>query len=1276
MKTRRLTSINATCCVLGLWLSAGALQGATPLPVFIPPLVLPPPPPPPAIGSTFAPTTLGVPNAVPAPIASLHVVDIGRLGLGLWFASDPRYIFDGIGGDYIQFRLSLNFVPAIGQGNWRLYLVFGANPWGYPPPLFIRMGPADPFYTTVELNFPSVPTGSYAYHVVLTDAAGTVIDVLDPHLVFGAGSGPTTEVLTRVNFAHDYGLGIPPPPENAVFDTPDPADVFGSATPIDLPSPANFGNSLVRDNVELGLVPGDRIDALDRPGYAFLTELGVVPSPRLYFSVRQGAQGEPGSAVHDEAPFNQADVYVTTCNFTNRLSVTETQLGLLEDAVGDDGVHGLWFPEFGESECLLFSLAPGSPTLSIFEASPADIFVVTPGPFASPDVAFSATDLGLNPATDNVDALVVLSSSLTNCGLGGDAEVLFSVKAGAVGLPRSAVAQAAAAGSVGAFVFSSTGAGDNKIYCTPDQLGLLATDDVDALEYREDSILPCDEPGAIEPPVGPSGYVGTVRLSRHGRLIEGAPQQPSRLEIRLACGGAVERSFLLNFAGTPSGEGDSAAELRDLAAALRTTTCPCDGRPLFSSVHGPCPEVRDDAELFAVLAPDSPCRLTSLVWEGPEGRGTKDAALVPFLGGALTAAEGRLRVYGGATQTREPAQFILRLPGQESIVADALPGETPGDLVATLAQELARRGYDASASAAELVLHRDPSGRAVTSVEEFGLAEGSSDLGWTTAVELDTKLERFVYGQQLGLPGVPTHAASGDLDGDGDVDLAVAVETGPLVLLKNQGNATFSEHALLAGLLGPVHVAIDDLNGDARTDLVVALAAESAIAVFPNQGGGVFGTPTRYEVRSAQGRPLTPSAVATGDHDRDGDIDLAVGTYENDTVVLFRNDLRRGVLTAGGQVVATRGEPQNGGLRLAAADLDRDGSLDLAVVHPGRPSLAVLKLDREGNFEVAGEHAVGQSPRSLAVADLDGDGYLDLITANTNSHDLSVLRNDRRGSFLGAQILRFPRNGSPQSVDAADLDGDGDEDLVVANSFTSDAAVFLNDAAGRLVLARSIEIPLNPELIAAADLNGDGAPDLVTVSRNARSLQVLRNQDPTAPSADVTPPVIQCPDPIAAECAGSEGAVVEFEVEASDNSGLAPAVTCAPPSGSVFPLGTTVVACAATDAAGNRSECGFEVTVRCGIGQSPGDCNQDGSVDLSDAICLFGYLFRGRPPTLPCADAASVLLMDWNGDGQIDISDGIALLTYFFRGGADHATGLGSLVCWPIVGCPGVCFLD
>ena len=91
-----------------------------------------------------------------------------------------------------------------------------------------------------------------------------------------------------------------------------------------------------------------------------------------------------------------------------------------------------------------------------------------------------------------------------------------------------------------------------------------------------------------------------------------------------------------------------------------------------------------------------------------------------------------------------------------------------------------------------------------------------------------------------------------------------------------------------------------------------------------------------------------------------------------------------------------------------------------------------------------------------------------------------------------------------------------------------------------------------------------------------------------------------------------------------------------------------------------------------GGSQLPADCNQDGTLDLSDGVCLLTFLFLGTIPRLPCgdgsaADPANVTLLDSNGDAMLDLSDAVRVLGYLFVGTPPPVLGTS---CTPIVGCP------
>jgi hypothetical protein len=91
--------------------------------------------------------------------------------------------------------------------------------------------------------------------------------------------------------------------------------------------------------------------------------------------------------------------------------------------------------------------------------------------------------------------------------------------------------------------------------------------------------------------------------------------------------------------------------------------------------------------------------------------------------------------------------------------------------------------------------------------------------------------------------------------------------------------------------------------------------------------------------------------------------------------------------------------------------------------------------------------------------------------------------------------------------------------------------------------------------------------------------------------------------------------------------------------------------------------------------QVPNDCNQDGKLDIGDAICLLGHLFQGQPSELPCAggtvdDRGNVALLDCDGNQRVDLTDAICVLAWLFQGGQEP---IGGRECKETEGCPSAC---
>jgi hypothetical protein len=125
----------------------------------------------------------------------------------------------------------------------------------------------------------------------------------------------------------------------------------------------------------------------------------------------------------------------------------------------------------------------------------------------------------------------------------------------------------------------------------------------------------------------------------------------------------------------------------------------------------------------------------------------------------------------------------------------------------------------------------------------------------------------------------------------------------------------------------------------------------------------------------------------------------------------------------------------------------------------------------------------------LAQADLDGNGQLDVVTANYSSSTVSVLRNSGDGSFQPA--VHYTTGSNAIAVAVGDLNGDGRPDLVTANYGAHTVSVLLQNADGTFATKVDYSVGSRPRGVILADLNGDGHPDVVTANENGNSVSVL-----------------------------------------------------------------------------------------------------------------------------------------------------------------------------------------
>ncbi len=233
--------------------------------------------------------------------------------------------------------------------------------------------------------------------------------------------------------------------------------------------------------------------------------------------------------------------------------------------------------------------------------------------------------------------------------------------------------------------------------------------------------------------------------------------------------------------------------------------------------------------------------------------------------------------------------------------------------------------------------------------------------------------------------------------------------------------------------------------------------------------------------------------VASADFDGDGDLDLAVGSPAQVDILL--ND-GTGAFTTGSPILS-------GSLGLlqpwtvTAGDFNNDGFPDLAVTGTGGSSAVYILLNNAngtGTFTVSSNYVTGIGQCwHLTSADIDGDGDLDLLVANTTGTTVNILLNNGAGTFTAGANLTPTFGSNPRCVAVADFDNDGDLDLAVGN-ITNYVNIWLNNGNGTFTAAPDITTGLSsPVFVAAGDLNADGAVDLAIVNAGSTTVSVFTN---------------------------------------------------------------------------------------------------------------------------------------------------------------------------------------
>ena len=282
-----------------------------------------------------------------------------------------------------------------------------------------------------------------------------------------------------------------------------------------------------------------------------------------------------------------------------------------------------------------------------------------------------------------------------------------------------------------------------------------------------------------------------------------------------------------------------------------------------------------------------------------------------------------------------------------------------------------------------------------------------------------------------------------------------------------------------------------DINGDGKPDLIEANETNQ-VAVFINttQPGDTvpsFAAPVYFNAGGAV------SMVVATDVNGDNLPDLLAIDSDNNAVDVLINT----TIPGDTNVTFSNFQGFQGGNNvnwIAAGDLNGDGMADIVAVNNIDNTISVYintmaQGDTTPSFALQQVFTAGNVPNSVVIADINGDGNADVVIGNDGDSYISVLLNTTPNlsttvSFAPEQT--FATGSVPMAVVAADVDGDGRLDIIAGNNQDSTVSVLMNTTAAQSSTAsfdtqEVFGVGVDPEDIVAADLNGDGKIDFAVM---------------------------------------------------------------------------------------------------------------------------------------------------------------------------------------------------
>ncbi|MEM8930778.1 MAG: FG-GAP-like repeat-containing protein, partial [Acidobacteriota bacterium] len=338
---------------------------------------------------------------------------------------------------------------------------------------------------------------------------------------------------------------------------------------------------------------------------------------------------------------------------------------------------------------------------------------------------------------------------------------------------------------------------------------------------------------------------------------------------------------------------------------------------------------------------------------------------------------------------------------------------------------------------------------------------------------------------------------AGDINGDGRIDVAAVSRNDMVSWWENQEiqrNAAFHREEIVdADHQGSVGVAVGDLDGDGRGEIVASSATEGKVTVYERDDANASWSVLADITSSATG----VQGIAVADMDRDGDLDV-IGAVDSTTDELqyWKDTSGDGSTWSAANTLGT----VSAGRGVTVADIDGDGDLDAIAAASSTEDFFWFENDGSDSSwtrtEIVDGVAAYAGASGVAAADIDGDGDVDVLGTATTFNDVLFFENTMGdGSAWSAVTIDADFSGA-LGVAAGDIDGDGDLDAVAAASTGDDISWWSNTAGdgsawAETAIATNSAAGVNQ--VAITDLDGDGDADVIATIGTTGAVRFYEN---------------------------------------------------------------------------------------------------------------------------------------------------------------------------------------